>query len=70
MNPEWLPIESAPRDGTFILAILQGESEPGVPYIPCVVSYNGSWEMADLCESCQGTYEPTHFMPLPEPPKP
>lgn len=57
---EWQPIETAPRDGRPILA-----SDIG-PYAYVVEWFkaNKAWIGAD------GMYwSPTHWMPLPEPPK-
>ena len=73
---EWQPIETAPKDGTRIL-IYQPEGQwksrrdrrleyidtaywhtPGNPEHP------GYWCAYVLC-----VYRPTHWMPLPEPPK-
>lgn len=67
MGMEWKPIESAPKDGRWILlAQYAGEI--------LLASYAGEW-MPD-CE-CWGSHcgqyvvdtpEPTHWMLLPEPP--
>lgn len=66
---EWLPIETAPRDGTHYLA-----------YWPAGLSWSHgtmmeTWFLADHYESAYESGEPgapespTHWMPLPEPPK-
>jgi hypothetical protein len=63
----WRPIESAPKDGTYILAypiwgpphevaeiywqVMRRESRWAIPFGPACVR------------------QPTHWMPLPEPPK-
>lgn len=73
----WQPIETAPKDGT---AILLCDEESGKwdnqQWSSCVV---GWWDTDDEPEwrdngdmGCNGQceYEPTHWMPLPEPPKP
>lgn len=57
---EWQPIETAPKDGTPILVADSG------PYA-FVVEWNNkhrAWLGAD-----RSAWEPTHWMPLPEPPK-
>ena len=65
---EWMPIETAPKDGTDVLlftkeGIIQGyftyfEWDQTVVY----ATYDGS--------GCVAFYrEPTHWMPLPPPPK-
>jgi len=60
---EWQPIETAPRDGTYILAWVRPVW--GVQYLRIVTFYHGQWvDSCDLSpEDC------THWMPLPEPPK-
>lgn len=64
----WLPIETAPKDGTEILAV-RGK-------LQCVVSWRG-WRMGDGAlrddearwRSANGYHiVPTHWMSLPEPP--
>lgn len=68
---EWQPIETAPRDGTTILLIggayhglpwpgqyLESEFRPGMPWV-CVIKGNSR-----LYE-----HVPTHWRPLPAPPK-
>lgn len=67
MISEWQPIDSAPKDGTFILLF----TPSGI--VEC--RYEDSWEP----QGCYSTYDghgcvalndtPTHWMPLPTPPK-
>lgn len=62
MSGKWQPIETAPKDGTDIIGSWQ-----------CL---NKTWDMNKLCfvdgmwldhyHDCQ--FNPTHWMPLPEPP--
>lgn len=71
---EWQPIETAPRDGTKVLLIVVG-------YEPAVGAYyERGWDYqeegdfvqeAHYTEWCEttGPWEPTHWMPLPAPPK-
>ena len=72
INASWKSIVSAPSDGTWILAIIQGHLPSGKPFIPDVVQFtNGGWfnaesEVSDVCDSDE--YKPTHWMPLPAPP--
>ncbi len=60
---EWQPIESAPRDGTLILAVEKGG--------PILIEWEsggrneGFWRDQDHYVHT----EATHWMPLPEPPK-
>jgi hypothetical protein len=64
---EWQPIETAPKDGTFVLCC----HESGHINI---LQFNGN--ASDLsqpawrkdCYSGQ-TFRPTHWMPLPKPPE-
>jgi len=67
---EWQPIETAPKDGTEIWAYngeqvrmhwitWEHEGESG-----------GMWQYADeiLSDVAPDCWQPTHWMPLPEPP--
>lgn len=64
---QWQDISTAPRDGTVILAIQQGLYKPEVPFIPYAASFqNGTWK--NHSTGFEG-YFPSHWMPLPEPPK-
>ena len=60
---EWQPIETAPRDGTPIIAIWVNPNQLGAysqePLILRYVWFDGKHIYS----------EPTHWMPLPEPPK-
>jgi hypothetical protein len=60
---EWKPIETAPKDGTDVLAIwdVPGRLKPyGVVWWE-----DGSWHEYDIENEVS---DPTHWMPLPEPP--
>lgn len=62
----WRPIENAPKDETSILAT-KGDVLGGFPQV--VYWLNGKWRVDDA----NIEYHPeffTHWMPLPEPPKP
>lgn len=54
---EWQPIETAPRDGTWILVYVNGT-------VTNAFFYLGHWDDGDYFSRM----EPTHWMPLPEPP--
>lgn len=67
----WLPIESAPRDGTYVL--LFGELEQ--PYVSNYDTFRDGfgdkytgWVSPDAGELGPGLMSPTHWRPLPQPP--
>jgi len=64
----WQPIETAPRDGTNILVLMEG--------VVIEASWQGSGYWVVSCVSSHGcgccgsdNEEPTHWMPLPAAPK-
>jgi hypothetical protein len=57
----WRPIESAPKDGTFILGYRIGRAGPPAPCRYVV----DAWSDAED----EPIIDPTHWMPLPLPPK-
>ena len=63
---EWQTIETAPKDGTNILLyVFSHEPDYGVGY------WNGDyWSMTVHADRLYDEFgSPTHWMPLPEPPK-
>jgi len=59
----WQPIETAPKDGTFILVAVPGEVAIHIMLV---------WWLDGWCLDMTNTPivgNPTHWMPLPEPPK-
>ena len=73
----WQPIETAPVDGTEILLLIDGKVIEGhwlEIEDPHYGSF-GSWELVVLpfhgcgCCASDDPPEPTHWMPLPEPPE-
>jgi len=79
---KWQPIETAPRDGTSIL--IHNNYAPGLENgvahhcwagNTLVASWwadddNGEWVVyIGLVEDPSVQFEPTHWMPLPDPPK-
>ena len=59
----WQPIATAPLDGTYILGY--GPHEDRGYYIETVHVWDGDWPIRWM----HGYGRPTHWMPLPEPPK-
>ncbi len=67
---QWQPIETAPKDGTRILAVGGGLTAV------CIVAYlprTGAWDAGDCTlddydNEPQGYSRPTHWRSLPEPP--
>jgi hypothetical protein len=79
---KWQPIESAPRDGTKILGFspefgqretLMGRYQKGSPGYARWEEGDGplnyGWDWVEPISNSAFTWEPTHWMPLPEPPK-
>lgn len=56
----WLPIDSAPRDGTAILVVWAAHDDYAVVW----------WEAGEWCEASNDNVvaDMTHWMPLPAPP--
>lgn len=65
---DWQDIETAPRDGTWILANTAGtHPHTHAPFVPDVIQWlGGRWDNG----FDRSVYRPTHWMPLPAPPKP
>ncbi len=74
---EWRPIETAPRDGTYVLVFgLRGDWWPGEGFQPrgtpevtiasCGDAKRDRWEMIE--DGPVRDFLPTHWMPLPAPP--
>jgi hypothetical protein len=64
---DWQTIETAPKDGTYILVYGKHSRAIGYPGRQLTVRWDGqAWESAD---DGYGVYlTPTHWMPLPKPP--
>ena len=63
-NSGWLPIDTAPKDGTVVLAFERNHSPD---YYPCWFKqymYEGAFWQNDYDSDPQ----PTHWQPLPKPP--
>lgn len=73
---EWKPIETAPKDGTKIDLWVRGKRIPDAYWIkssddPEFADWAVKTYDSHLCETVDSFVysEPTHWMPLPEPPK-
>jgi hypothetical protein len=65
----WEPIETAPKDGTWILAFCPASSSDELQW--AVTRFcDGMWEIdaSDDRGSFSTTNRPSHWQPLPEPP--
>lgn len=68
---EWQPIETAPKDGTAILIWDTYVHDLSMPVVGSWVEntdYGGEFEW-EHWKSGGVLYNPTHWMPLPTPPK-
>ena len=84
VEQSWMPIETAPTDGTEIIGLFHrryDEDSPATVYGPWTLAWDGrkwrsSWDGSEVIssESDFGTQykepdiEPTHWMPMPEVP--
>ncbi len=60
---DWMPIETAPKDGRGILAFINEE------WIEGMFWNGGEWSYLSYGDITRyGRYQPTHWMPLPAPP--
>lgn len=62
----WQPIETAPKDGSCVLLYW-----PDIDSIATGAWYAPLGCVEHWCKDCRVTYciDPTHWMPLPDPPK-
>lgn len=61
-QPRWQPIETAPRDGSTILVWFDKAERHFMLYW-----FNDSW--CFIGGNIRPSYDPSHWMPLPKPPK-
>lgn len=82
---DWQPIDSAPKDGTSVLIYWPNYNYDGFDQRPQSVMAIGRWKENDRLENSPGyfsdttewddyglaqpEYAPSHWMPLPEPPR-
>jgi hypothetical protein len=65
----WQPIETAPKDGTRMLAWWPHLKQPVIAWISQGGSSYGKWTFASFrFETIPPIIAPTHWMPLPEVP--
>jgi hypothetical protein len=72
-QPKWLPIETAPKDGTQILSFAEWEGITVSSWLDCSEVWETTEKMGwaknyDTVEMSYETFEPTHWMPLHNPP--
>lgn len=66
----WLPIESAPRDGTEVLLALWDGNNPRNGRVLSVGHWHeGMWHNDCPRDKTTELYPPTHWQPLPAPPE-
>lgn len=70
VGESWRPIESAPKDGTFVIAWWRLDTD----YVPHVVHFvehpQNAGQVAGWFDDYGASFsDPTHWMPLPEPPE-
>lgn len=62
----WQPIETAPKDGTVAVLLDAKKMKASIGYmVRTCGNYAFTWE----CASTGKMLKPSHWMPLPEPPK-
>jgi len=64
LEQRWLPIDDAPKDGTVFLAYMGPNWFEGMYHAEGELHY-----ASDGDQPPHGRKLPTHFMPMPEPPK-
>lgn len=69
---EWQPIETAPRDGRWVLigaaGMIRGAGWVDVPSSPLLPNGIHGWSAGWMIVGEDRNFEPTHWMPLPLPP--
>lgn len=64
---EWLPIDTAPKDGTEILIFEPKHYNNDDAIYVVIYTRKGKW--VESQGELYHTFYPTHWMPLPDPPK-
>lgn len=67
---EWQPIETAPKDGTYVLLWLSGDGYHGPRNCNITVGVHTDSGWYYIADGAGGktSDEPSHWMPLPDPP--
>lgn len=71
MSNEWQPIETAPKDGTWILLYKEQELSGIVQvdeWCPSIQTVKWAYDRWCECSGYSAFATPTHWMPLPKPP--
>jgi len=70
MEDKWQPIETAPKDGTWVLLYKRGEKRAKNKYLYRIGHWGkGNYSFGKLrWIGPSGKFNPTHWMPLPKPP--
>jgi len=69
MKEKWQPIETAPKDGTWIALWSDGSKVQAGYWGPSYFGSDHKWiQYAHRSECEEVEPEPTHWQPLPEPP--
>ena len=64
---KWQPIETAPKTGKWILAWWENLTD--VPFVVFFHTPTKEWREPFTGDAFKGFGKPSHWMPLPEPPK-
>jgi hypothetical protein len=70
--PRWSPIETAPKNGTEILAwgLLRGSyGYTADEWCRDIIQWNGGWLARRMANRYATGFSPTHWQPLPAPPE-
>lgn len=65
-NNDWLPIETAPKDETPVLVCYKNDYDGKI--IQVVARRGKMWINENIYIAYGDKFEPTHWMPLPNPP--
>ncbi len=63
---DWQPIETAPKDGTFIL-VTNGDLYAVAAWLAGILTSEQDWSVS-FGAGLPGKFKPSHWMPLPKPP--